>query len=122
MTRRHLWLLTCTLAVLAIGGGAWSLFAIRSTTAPTASTSALGAPRVGVATPGAPAQAALDAIGVERVPTAVSRDLGTAVLAAGTVVGLVALSWCGRRRDARLLRSDLVVAAAPRGPPRMILT
>jgi hypothetical protein len=86
------------------------------------STSSLGAQRAGFATPGAPAQEALDAIGVERVPTAASRDLGTAVLAAATIVGLIALSWCGGRRRTPILRSDLVVAAAPRGPPSTILT
>lgn len=122
MARHHLRLLLCTLAVMAIGAGTWSLFAVHDAVVVAPSAAQPAAMRAEVTTTQAPASEAIDAIGIERSPSAAARDISSAVLAATSLAGLVALTWLTSRRTSVGLHSLTILAAAPRGPPRALRT
>jgi hypothetical protein len=122
VTRRHLRLLLCTATVVALGAGTWSLFTVRPGAAGAPDATRSGAARAGMVVTQEPVREALDAIGLERTPSAVARDTASSVLAATSMVGLVALLWCSTRRSRPGVRGRTVLAAAPRGPPRALRT
>jgi hypothetical protein len=122
MTRRQLRALLCTAAVIALGAGTGSLFTVRADGGAATSPAQTGATRAGMTITQEPTREALDAIALERSPSAIARDGSSAVLAATSLLGLVALLWCSTRRTGSGVRARTVLAAAPRGPPGAVWT
>jgi hypothetical protein len=117
MTRRHLRLLRCAAAVVALGAGTWSASTLRPNDETPASAAQPGTARSGMTLTREPTREVLDAIGIERGPSAAARDASSAVLSAAALVGVVALLWWSARRAYPGVRTPAVLAAAPRGPP-----
>jgi hypothetical protein len=122
MNPRQLRLLLCTAAVVALGAGTWSIFAVHPDGPVVGGSTPAGVTRNAIMFTQEPTRVVLDAIGSERSPSAAARDSSSAVLAAGALVGLVALLWCSDRRVSAGVRGRTILAAAPRGPPGALWT